>query len=520
MYKRLFLFMIFAAMLFAPAAAISAEPDMDNVRARVGKEPVPPYRAIISPGGARLEARELIAANKYNGKTFLLFTLPPGAANLQISVPGHTINRWSSTPSLLSDDHPSVGRRAKVEQQKVEINSQLMTVNARIALWQAPPKNGNAQDVSQLQAAMAAEMPKLVLAQAELQRRLKLVEEELSRMPRTSGIGEDVRILLEDDLPQGQKVEVRYNYTHDGCGWEAIYDFDALPQNGADIVKVRMLAEVWQFTGMDWKDTAIILATKGFGPLEPAELPEWIVDSQQPRPQPRMLNAKAMPMAATAMGAAEESADMAPPVLPNTESLYASWQLRETGLPQGRSRLEILASEWKTPLQWLARPSKRSSDVWIFAKYKLPGDQAWPVGQAQYSVNGESVGTSEFRPKGGEATLYFGPDPRVTVLTTNDAQKRGESGIIKTSNNWTWAWTYTIVNQHQRPVMVKVERPAPIIVDKDVTVAYHDKPAATVDSKKHMLMWDVEVPANGKRAIEHSLTISSPTSLPLLPDIP
>ena len=119
-----------------------------------------------------------------------------------------------------------------------------------------------------------------------------------------------------------------------------------------------------------------------------------------------------------------------------------------------------------------------------------------------------------------KATLYFGADPRVNVRTFDDSRTKGESGFIKTSKTWTWAWTYTITNQHNRPVKVKVERPAPIIVDQDVTVTYNNTPRAVEDQKKHMLVWEVTAPANGRTAIQHDVTISSPTKLPLLPDIP
>jgi len=493
---------------------------MDNVKKNVGDELAAPVAALISPNGARLEVRQQVTVRRFNGESAVIFTLPPGASNLQLAIPGHVVSRWSTTPVLMDSSHPIAGRRARVEKERVEITSQLMTVNSRIALWQAPPKSASAEDVNRLQAAMAAEMPRLVLEQSDLERRLKLVDEELSRMPQISGLGERVCVVLADDAAEGQNVEVNYSYYHDDCGWEAIYDFNARPDEGSgDIIDVRLLAEVWQFTGMDWKDTQITLSTKGFGPREPRPLPEWIVDSQHtPRPQARaaMLSAKAMPPADNARG---EIAGMAA-VDVNTDSVYASWRLSEKGLPQGRSRLQITSAAWKAPLQWLARPSRDSSQVWLLAKYTLPADQAWPAGQAQYNVSGQSVGNGVFQPRSGEATLYFGADPRVTVLTTADSQKRGESGFINTSKNWTWAWTYTIANQHNKPVKVRVERPAPIIVDEDVTVSYNNKPQAGMDKKRHMLYWEVDVPANGKIAIEHAITISSPTKLPLLPDIP
>ncbi len=75
-------------------------------------------------------------------------------------------------------------------------------------------------------------------------------------------------------------------------------------------------------------------------------------------------------------------------------------------------------------------------------------------------------------------------------------------------------------NGHARPVTVRLERPAPVIVDEGVTVTYKDEPPAQKNEQEHMLFWNVEVPGNGKASVKHSVTISSPEKLPLFPDVP
>lgn len=480
-------------------------------------EPVFPRRALVSPTGAMLDVEQKAKVYSLDGKSVVDFTLPPDSTNLQLVVQGHLVSRWSTSPVLLSETGQAGGRRAQVEREQVEINARLMMVNARLGLWQALPKTANAQEVEQLQEAMQQEIPKLALEQAQLQRRLKLINEELSRLPQGSGIGERVQVVLAEKLPEGEDITLNYSYFHDGCGWEAVYDFNARPDEGSgDEIDVRLLAEVWQFTGMDWANTKITLATRGFGPREPQPLPEWVVDSRK-KPEPVVLAAPRA-MANKARGIATMEA--AAPVAENADAVYARWELVETGLPQGRSRLQISQSAWKAPLQWLARPTRGNSSVWLMAKYHLPANQAWPTGLATYSVDGQPVGSGQFRPGSGEAVLYFGTDPRVTVRTIADARKRGESGIINTSNNWDWSWTYVITNQHKKPVTVIVQRPMPIVVDEGVKVTFKNEPAAVEDKKEHMQIWTVNVPGGGKSEIHHAVTISSPTKLPLLPDVP
>lgn len=507
-------FLLLFAFCLIPVSAFAAQ------EGPVTGEAAAPHTALISPSGARLEVTQKLKIGKVQDKPVIEFILPADASNLQLSVPGRRIMRWSTTPALLDHGSLFAGRRAEIEQAQTETSARLGTVKARLALWQGKPQSMSAQDMSQLQSEMAQAMPALLLEQSRLERELKLLTEELSRMPAPSEVGERIRIVLDEDAKPGEMATVNYSYQHDGCGWEAIYEFDTRPNEGSgDSVNVRMLAEVWQFTGLNWKDTQITLATRSNGPREPGPIPEWIIDSANTRPQPR---AAAHVNGAVTMALKDHAPDTAEGagIETDTSSLYATWKLPERGLPQGRSRMLITAAAWKAPLQWIARPSRHSSQVWLMAKYTLPPNQAWPNGVAEYCVNGQGVGAGQFSPESGEATLYFGADPRMSIVTTTNSRTRGESGIINTSKSWTWSWTFTLHNDHDKPVTVKVERPLPMIVDKDVKVAYKNDPQPTEDAKEHLMYWLVDVPAHGSREIQHAVTLTSPTKLPLLPDVP
>lgn len=480
-----------------------------------------PASALLSPSGGRLEVEEQLGAAGVSGddaKT-VLFAIPADADNLQLRVPGQTIVRWSMEPVMLKGASALNAVRQELVTERMRLAARLVAVKAGIALWQAQPENAGAQELTQREKLLAESVPPLAEEQEALERRLALLEQRIERLPVSAELGQLVRVTLQKAIPAGQKLAVRYAYTWPHCGWQAVYDFNARPEEGSgDVIDVRLMADVWQYSGIDWRGTKVTLATRGGGPREPAPLPEWVVDSQ-PRPQPRavpmMLNARA------AKAVAEDGAVAATAgVAADSTALYATWTLAETGLPDGRSRLQITADAWKAPLQWLARPSRGDSRVWLLAKYDLPAQTAWPEGAAEYSVDGQSVGSGMFRPHGGEATLYFGADPRVNVRTTTDSRRQGERGFINTSKTWTWAWTYTITNQHAKPVTVRLERPAPMIVNEGVTVSYKDEPPSQKNEKEHMLFWNVTVPGNGKAEVHHSVTLSSPEKLPLFPDVP
>ena len=516
--------LMFAVCAIFPNGAYAQQGQkMEQPAVENGMKLSSPKSVILSPNGGRLDFSHDAIIEKINGVNTVRFAIPSAAANLQISIPGSVIERFSQEPANLDIKSDISALRAKLLEQKADMEGRLLAVKSRIALLQGIPESVTAQELNQMQQIMSETIPGLVREQAALEKKLAVVDQELQQIPSTSHVGQIVSVVLANTHEDVKRARVNYSYMLHNCGWDAVYDFNARPEEGSnDVIDVRLLAEIWQYSGMDWTDTEITLATRGTGPREPQPLPEWVIDSSPKPPQPR-----AVPMmlnAAKARGVAEDSAE-APaaaysPVTSDTQSVYATWKLSTKDLPEGKSRLVITRDAWKAPLEWLARPSRDDSRVFLLARYDLPTYQAWPDGTAEYCVDGQSVGSGVFHPHGGEAIIYLGADPRVNVRTTIDSHKQGEKGFINTSKTWTWAWTYTITNDHDKDIKVRLERPMPMIVDQGVTVTYDDKPDAKKDEKKHMLYWIVDVPAHGKASVEHSITITSPTKLPLLPDVP
>lgn len=485
----------------------------------------PPNKALISPSGGHLEVSVEKKTERANGFDVIHFIIPADAENLQLDVPGRTVVRYESVPVILNSQSTHSGYREELRQKERALLASLETVKAQIEIMKAVPSQMSSQDLAQRQQLLKKEMPELALTQEKIERDLLLVRDEIQRMPQPGALGEKISVLMVENGQAPDHVKINFSYNINMCGWEAVYNFDARPDIGKDeIVDVRLLAEVWQYTGIDWNNTEITLVTRGSGPREPWPLPEWVVGAPAPKPKAVTLNAeRAVATSAHADGVAGGISVKAPPMAPvhaNTSDVYASWTIATKGLPEGRTRVQILADAWKAPLQWLARPSRDDNRVWLLAKYELPENQAWPAGMAQYNVNGQSVGNGRFTPRGGEATLYFGPDPRVQVRTTFDSNKQGETGIINTSKTWTWAWTFTITNSHDKPIKVRVERPAPMLRNEDISVSYQGSPKPDVNDKEHYVWWLVDVPGHGKSAIEHQVTISAPEKLSLLPDVP
>ena len=488
--------------------------------ASLANAPAPPRTARLSPSGGLLEVEQQAPVLTANGTSQVRVVLPAGAENFQISVPGHTIVRWASVPQTLDQSGDLAKMRDERQRALMTLAGKLEAVKAQLALRQGAASEGSFQDMAQREKKIAEVVPALNYEKADLERRLALLKQEVQQLPPSPELGQSVLITLQKSVTSAT-LPVRYSYTLRNCGWRAAYSFDAQPDKGkGDTTHVRFMAEVWQFSGMDWADTQLILVSRGQGPREPAPLPRWVIDSQpQPVVQPLVKAAPRMMMAADA-AMPEAAPPPAAPVVADTTGVYASWTLGEKGLPEGRSRLLVLDSEWKAPLQWLARPSSGETRVWLMARPTLPEGQIWPDGPAEFSVDGQGVGTGQFHASGNETTLYFGADPRVQVTATADVRQRGEKGFIGKSRTWTWGWTYTVRNTRDKAVTVRLERPMPMVVDQGVTVTYRDKPQAQQDAQEHLLFWNVDVAAGGKAEVKHELTLTSPVEIQLDPYAP
>ena len=498
--------------------------------------PANPKTAQLSPKGGLFTVEDDVAVVNEAGSAVLYLILQADASGLSLTVPGRTIAGWSSAPQILKRGGAQSRRAEALLAEQGDIERRLALIEAQLILWRKPPERASYNDLAAIEAKILENLPDLHREQAALNKRLEQLQEEAEDLEPGPNMGQKVRVVLAGQ-PETEQARVEYSYSLPHCGWEPVYDFSVRTGDDKDKgIGVRLLAEVWQRTGMDWVDTRLTLVTRGAGPREPGQLARWELAAPPPRPaRARMMmdGAAAAPMAEPDDTAVEEAEDAAAPTprkkaapshAPTTlsaDSLYARWDLSARGLNEGRSRLLMTETRWPAPLTWLARPTsgRRTAQVWLTAQYKLPAGEVWPEGRAEYNVDGQNVGTGRFRPEKGEAKLFFGADPRVS-LTISDDRKRGQSGFFDKRRHWSWAWTYTFTNSHAKPVTVRVERPEPRVVDQKITVKHENEPAASIDASERRLFWDVNVPAGGTASIRHGLTVSAPEDMAISPVAP
>ncbi|SDF06040.1 DUF4139 domain-containing protein [Desulfovibrio legallii] len=492
-----------AAVFLAAAPAFAAESPT---------APVPPDSVLLAPSGAVLHVAHTAPVRTEAGRSVVEFVLPGGAQNLEVRVPGHALSGWSASPLPLEASGGLARQRAELEHAVRALAGKLEAVKARLALWQGDARGLSLQELAERDKRLTDMLPNLSYERADLEHRLALAQEALKQLPQAPELGELVSVVLQKPV-SAVGLPVRYSYSLVNCGWRPVYTFEAVPDAAkGDTTRVRLLAEAWQHSGMDWDTARLTLANGAAGPREPAPLPRWVVEAR-PQPVARMAAPQALMMA---VGAKADAAS----VEHDASGVYATWTPQTPGLAQGKTRLLLAEDVWKTPLQWLARPVGGQGTVWLRAQATPSAGTAWPDGAAEFFMDGQRVGAGFFRPRGAATELFFGPDPRVSLRVTADSRGRGESGLVGKTRTWTWAWTYTVANARQTPIPLRLERPLPEVVDQDVRVSFKNSPAAKEESAEHRLVWELAVPAGGSATVRHELRLSAPADLPLTPTAP
>lgn len=481
-----------------------------------------PSSVQLSPQGAHVTVETSLPATPNSlGQMQVEFYLPGDAQQLEIVPENGTLAQWSSsldTVDKLTGD--IANRRTALLQEKTQIQGRIAALQARMALWATPPTTALPQEqMSARQSSIDAVLP---AAQQELsgqQRSLQEVEAQLAALPPANTQTQKIVALLNStgdkvsaDKASPATCKVRYAYTLNNCGWQPNYSFNALPDAGT--VKVKLFAKIWQYSGINWDNADITLISHNSWQREPGFLRPWRVAAGDEDAAPMPIAARAMPMQLAAPAPYAEG-DMAPrkrqaPQMQDS-SAFTSWLLGSRNLAEGNVLLCLSEESWDSPLQWLARPSLGNS-VWLTVKHTLVKPRAWPAGEADFSIDGLNVGNGTFSPKGDTATLYFGVDPRVTVLSESDPRQSGKEGLVDKRKTWDWTWKYTVFNNRTSPVNVRIEEPAPQPGDKALTITYNGKPAPQ-SGPDHSLYWNVEVPANSSQELNHTVTLTAPQNM-------
>lgn len=211
---------------------------------------VPPKAALLSQQGAILRVEQKALVEEHNGKSRLTLLVPAKAENLRIEVAGARIVQEESFPCKLTATSARAKRSLELKARLEGANTRLALVQERLKIWNIVPKNLGPADIEAWDSKKMQVLTALVPEAEALEREIQELTEELKSLPKPESTGKCVRVTLADRV-KDTHLPVTYSYALNNCGWSAHYAFAIAPEKAKDRVVVRLMAKVWQESGMD-----------------------------------------------------------------------------------------------------------------------------------------------------------------------------------------------------------------------------------------------------------------------------
>ena len=484
--------------------------------------------ATLFPNSAKiLETAKLHPQCSANEKCRGVITIPPQAdpESLVVSLPAASrikIDDIQIKPVTLRDEAKISELRKqinKLKNERKEQQAKMQALDVQLQFWQmqTKAKTKTVADADNLSAAIGRNVRKssqgkfAVEAETEkIDKQLKDLQESLDKAAGSKETAWEATLTFSG---YSKEVVISYNYNLGGCGWLPLYRIEALPAQNS--VSFSWEAQMWQSSGVDWKQVQINLATlQPAVTVAPPDLPDWIIKK---RPRRVYKSApKDMPEAPMAMekksAAAADSDEAA--VEESIKTTYSVWSIGRKDLPAGaRQRLKIKEEDWPADFLFLARPSL-NQQAFVRAQVKFTSSMEIPSGEALFLIDGAVLGKRNFSFAGDEGTLYFGTSPLISVTSTTLASKAGAKTVFQDKQTQLWQWLIEAKNSSSNKIRLRIEEPVPQARDKRIQLTFTQNPEPS--EKDHSsFIWIVDVPARQKTTIQNTIELEAPKDMDL-----
>ena len=353
------------------------------------------------------------------------------------------------------------------------------------------------------------------------------------------------RILITVSAENATSVVFNFSYVVYNAGWQPIYDLRAT--NTKSPVKLFYKANVYQNTGVSWKNVAITLTTNNptFGATKP-ELQPWYLDFYT-----GVMDAKSLYGQPAVMDKLESSSEEAVTLIGSrsTGTSYYVNGVKQLAAPQlapaknlgseiSVSQTEI-AAEFKINVSYTipADGKKHLIDVqqyemkasYVYSAVPKLAPEAFLVGritgweeynilpgEANIFMEGTFTGKTFLDPKATGDTLpvSLGRDKRV-VLTREKVKELKSKSFLGGSRKETSGYLITIRNTKDQPIDLTVEDQIPVSNNKEIEVELEESSGGSFDKTTGKITWQLKLnPAETKR-IPLRFSVKYPKNKPI-----
>jgi uncharacterized protein (TIGR02231 family) len=439
--------------------------------------------------------------------------------------------------------------RAVVEADVKAAETQKKFIEALVALPTRPKAalSSNAEkgeewgDIYLLIGTRLAEAEKARLAATikvrDFDRRIADLEKALSSLAPVEDERTEVRVNVTAAAALEANLLVRYQVP--SATWHSLYDARLMTgaRNVAPSLILIRRAAIQQRSGEDWRDVTLTLSTTrpssgASAPTLPPLTVDYLPDpaktrglvSPQPSPAPA---SRPRSVASEGTGRREDVvANVAPARELEIEEQRASVDAtpfqaifalpgKMTVLTTGEVKRTQIDDAKVEPTIVVRAVPRLQAQAYLYAKATMPKTTAYLPGPISLFRDGTYVGTGQLPllSPGQEHEIGFGADDSVRVRHATVEDKRGETGLISSSQTDTRSFRITVKNLHERAITISVLDHVPVSKQQDIKVELTGKTPPTrrdVDEKRGLLAWEATLQPDEERQIEFGYRISWP----------
>ncbi len=438
--------------------------------------------------------------------------------------------------------------RARLDQvvSDAEYQKSLMQQLASGA-FTAPTKDGEsksfgAQDLGQLLDLVGAKLAALSKTVTDARERQRAIDEEIGT------INERIAALAPQDQqkmvvtvhlssPAAASGSFRLKYRISEAGWQPVYDARLTSPADGKAAKLELVrrAAVTQATSEVWENVALTLSTaRPVGATASPELDPLFIDGYErqqadavsraagqlsaPAPASEALDEENMadkPKAARKEMVRQREAEISTAGFQALYGIPGRVSIDNTGTAK---TVRIATSSLDAKLSARTVPTL-DPNAYLTASFTLDGETPLLPGAVMLYRDGVFMGQGglPLLSPGEETKLGFGVDDLIKVKRIETTRKRGEEGIISTSNTDIRAWDITVNNLHGFKIPVTVIDRMPYATREDISVETLDGMTAPTEKdfekKRGVLAWSFELEPKAEKVIRHGFKVTWPENL-------
>ena len=298
-------------------------------------------------------------------------------------------------------------------------------------------------------------------------------------------------------------VDIDLSYLIYDAGWQPAYDLRVDKINSP--AQLSYKANVWQNSGLDWKNIEIVLSTRNSNiNNNKPELNPWFIDFLRPVAYRDMMKAGAVSKSTASMVQmqVQEAAPQAETMANYFEVIETQLSVEFTptikySIPSDGKPHSVALHEFSVPAkyEYYAAP-KLDNNAFLVARLTDWANYNLLPGQANIYFENSYVGQSSINPATTKdtLTLSLGRDQNISV--SRDVLKDfSEDKFLSSNVERTFAFEIKVKNNKKAAVKIIVEDQIPISKNENIEVRLVDSSGAVYDQQSGKLKWMVEIEA-------------------------